>query len=55
MTFANYIQSALDYIAARTDENTSAESLREIRNDAANIFANNYREYLSIWHAIENQ
>ena len=26
----------------------------EVKNDAANIYASNYEEYLAIWEAIKN-
>lgn len=38
---------AIEYVIAHG-------STEEIKNDAANIYASNYEEYLAIWEAIKN-
>ena len=29
-------------------------NMEEVKNDAANIYASNYEEYLEIWEAVKN-
>ena len=42
------ITAAADYVA----KFSGTMSAEEIRNDAANIFADNYEEYMTIWSAL---
>ena len=46
MTIEERIKCAIDYVSAHSGDKT------EIKNDAANIYASNYDEYLIIWDAI---
>lgn len=45
------IQKAIDYVAKRE----GTHDAKELRNDAANIYADNYEDYLVIWEALENR
>ena len=45
------IQQAKDYVA-KLEGIMSAEQLR---NDAANIFADNYEEYMTIWDVLQER
>lgn len=45
------IQKAIDYVAKREGN----QDAKELRNDAANIFAGSYEDYLAIWEALENR
>lgn len=48
MTIIEKIQKATEYVA-RLEGTQDAQSLR---NDAANIFADSYEEYIAIWDAL---
>lgn len=43
------IRSAVDYVAEHKD----IDGLTVAKNDAANIFADNFDEYMLIWDAFE--
>lgn len=45
------IRKAKEYVAI-VGRNANAEALMFIRNDAANIFADNYEEYMAIYEAL---
>ena len=49
MSIKDKIQKANDYVA-KLEGIVSPEQLR---NDAANIFADNYEEYMTIWDALQ--
>lgn len=49
MSIREKIKEALEYV----ERLTGTIDEQELRNDAANIFAENYEEYLSIWNALE--
>ena len=49
MNIKEKINSALEYV----EKLTGTMDSMELRNDAANIFAESYEEYLSIWNALE--
>lgn len=48
------IREALDYIEAKRERMYNGEliDMEEVRNDAANIFADTLEEYNAIWEAI---
>ena len=41
------IELAIAYVSAHSNT-------EEAKNDAANIYASNYEEYLAIWEAVKN-
>lgn len=41
------IELAIAYVSAHGNS-------EEVKNDAANIYASNYGEYLAIWEAVKN-
>ena len=41
------IELAIAYVSAHGNT-------EEVKNDAANIYASNYEEYLEIWEAVKN-
>lgn len=45
------IKKAKEYVAI-VGRNANAEQHMFIRNDAANIFADSYEEYMVIWNAL---
>ena len=47
------IQYAINYVA-NIGRKASEEEHMYIRNDAANIFADNYEEYMVIYEALKN-
>ena len=49
MNIEEKIHCASDYVKKHEGTGTS----ETVRNDAANIFADNYEEYMSIWNAIQ--
>ena len=49
MSINEKIQKAKEYVAKL--EGTRDD--KELRNDAANIFADSYKEYLTIWDALQ--
>ena len=51
MTIDEKITCAIKYVREHIDE--PERDVSEIKNDAANIFADNYEEYLTIWRALE--
>lgn len=51
MTIDEKITCAIKYVREHIDE--SGKDVSEIKNDAANIFADNYEEYLAIWDALK--
>ena len=50
MSINEKIQKAMAYV--KNWEGTVDE--RQLRNDAANIFADNYEDYMYIWDALKN-
>ena len=52
MTIIEKIQKAKDYVAI-VGRNASWEQLLFIRNNAANIYAESYEEYMTIWDAFK--
>lgn len=51
MEMGEKIRKALDYVAEHKD----IDGLTMARNDAANIFADTFDEYMMIWTAYEMQ
>ena len=49
MTIEEKIKAAERYIVASLGK----ADRKTLRNDAANIFAENYEEYMTIWSALE--
>ncbi len=49
MSISEKIQKAMAYV--KNWEGTADE--RQLRNDAANIFADSYEDYMSIWNALQ--
>ena len=52
MSMEEKIQKAKDYVAI-VGRNANEEVHMCIRNDAANIFADSYEEYMTIWTALK--
>lgn len=50
----NKIKNALAYVKTRV-EKEGKEKIDDIRNDAANIFADSYEEYQIIWDFLEGK
>lgn len=48
MDIKEKILKAKEYVAKRTGKQDETE----LRNDAANIFADSYDEYMAIWEAV---
>lgn len=49
MNIEEKIRCASDYVK----KHEGTQDRKEAMNDAANIFADNYEEYMSIWNAIQ--
>ena len=50
----NKLKNALAYVKARAEKESNGK-IDNIRNDAANIFADSYEEYLTIWDFLEGK
>ena len=50
MSINEKIQNAKEYVAKLE----GIQEVRSLQNDAANIFADNYEEYMAIWDALQN-
>lgn len=51
MTIDEKITCAIKYVREHIDE--LGGNVSEIKNDAANIFADDYEEYLAVWRALD--